>query len=85
MTSSIIVKKKFKYLNIELRIVDRHEEYLNSGQNVTVRRILAPNNKSVPISINHKETLKSIIQRTIVLLDSFKSRGANITKELTEN
>ena len=83
MTRSIIVKKKFDYSGIELRIVDRQEKFMNSKDLVTVRRVLAPNNKNVPIIIQNKETFKSIMERTINIIEGFKVRGANVIEELT--
>ncbi len=78
------VKKVFYYNNIELKIVDRLEDYINSKNQVVVRRVIAPNGKTFPISINNKESLKSIQERVMLLIDQFHTRGANIEKELTE-
>ena len=78
------IKKRFYYDGIELKIVDREESYMNSGCTVTMTRVIAPNGGSIPVHINHKQTLKSITSETIKLLDSFKKRGADVKKELTQ-
>ena len=78
------IKKVFYYNNIELKIVDRLEDYMNSKNQVVARRVIAPNGKTFPISINNKESLKSIQERVMLLIDQFHTRGANIEKELTE-
>lgn len=77
------VKKKFQYDNIELKIVERNEPYMNNKEGVNVTRVIAPNGGVVPVHIMYKDTLKKIIERTTTLLDSFKSRGADIKAELT--
>ena len=78
------VKKKFKYDDIELRIVEREELYMNSGSTVRMTRVMAPNGGTVPIQIQRKQTLKSIAEETIRILNGFKERGADIKKELTK-
>ena len=78
------IKKVFYYNNIELKIVDRLEQYMNSKEQVEVIRVIAPNGKIFPISILNKESLKSIQERVIILIDQFCTRGANIEKELIE-
>ena len=80
----IRVKKKFNYNGIELRIVEREEPYMNAKEPVTMTRVLAPNGGSIPININHKQTLKSIMEETIRTLDGFKERGAYVINELTK-
>lgn len=76
------VKKTFKYEGIELRIVEREESYMNSKDSVTMTRVLAPNGGEIPVRINHRQTLKSIMEETIKVLDGFKSRGADVKTEL---
>lgn len=78
------VKKKFLYDGIELRIIEREEPYMNAREPITMMRVMAPNGGIIPISINHRETLKSIAERTTLLLDGFKQRGADIKTELTK-
>ena len=78
------IKKVFYYNNIKLKIVDRLEQYMNSKEQVEVTRVIAPNGKIFPISIRNKESLKSIQERVMILIDQFHIRGANIEKELTE-
>jgi len=78
------VRKKFNYEGFELRIVERKETYMHSGDTVTVTRVLAPNGGIIPIGLKHKQTLKGIVSETIALLDGFKKRGADIEKELTK-
>lgn len=82
-TNAMKVRKKFTYKGFELRIVERQELYMNSGESITVTRVLAPNGGSIPILLTHKQTLKSIIAETITLLDRFEERGADIEHELT--
>lgn len=79
----IAIKKKFDYLGIQIQIVDCLESYMNSSEKITVRRVIAPNNKKVPIVLQRNETLKSIQSKTIDLLNGFKLRGADVVKELT--
>jgi hypothetical protein len=38
----------------------------------------------IPVNISRKQTLKSIIEDTIILLDDFEKRGANIKQELNK-
>jgi len=76
------VKKKFEYEGIELRIVDREETYLNSTDTMTMRRVIAPNGGLIPVKIQHRQTLKSIVEDTINLLNDFKRRGADVAHEL---
>lgn len=71
------IKKSFEWENIMFRIVERQEPYLK-GESVTAIRVVAPNNKVVPITIKHKETLKSIKERTLLLLEDVKrDKGLN--------
>jgi hypothetical protein len=77
------IRKKFTYQGVELQIVDREEDYMG-GAKVTVTRVIAPNGGTVPLKMRHKETLKSIAERSIWLLDSFKERGANVAEILTK-
>lgn len=81
----IIVRKKFLYDGIELRIVERDEHYMNKDD-ITMRmtRVLAPNGGSIPFSIGHKWTLKKIIEKCTESLDVFKSMGADVKEELTK-
>ena len=76
------VKKKFEYEGIELRIVEREEPYMNGKNSMTMTRVLAPNGGTIPVNIQHKQTLKSIVEETIKALDNFKSMGANVKSEL---
>ena len=78
------VKRKFSYQGIPLRIVLREEKYMNSAEPMLMLRVIAPNGGVIPISIKHKQTLKSIMQDTISTLDGFKSRGADVVSELTK-
>ena len=77
------VKKRFLYDGMELQIIEREEPYMNGKEPMMMTRVIAPNGGSIPISINHCETLKSIAERTIIALDGFKKRGADVKKELT--
>lgn len=78
------IKKIFHYEGIELRIVEVEEEkYLNSESTMTMIRVLAPNNGIIPINIQHRQTLKNIVEETIKTLNNFKSLGADVKKELT--
>lgn len=79
----IKVKKKFQYEGIELRIVAREEPYLNSPDPVVMTRVIAPNDGIIPVRINRNQSMKSIQEATIELLDSFAERGADIKEELT--
>lgn len=78
------VKKRFLYDGIELQIIEREEPYMNAKEPMMMTRVIAPNGGTIPISINHGETLKSIAERTIALLDGFKQRGADVKTELTK-
>lgn len=70
------VRKKFEYNGTKLRIVERYE----SGRKAI--RVLAPNGGLIPISIQRKETLRSIEEKAIAALDNFKKLGANVEHEL---
>ncbi|MFT6125842.1 MAG: actin-related protein [Flavobacteriaceae bacterium] len=80
----IKVKKKFDYKGTELRIVEREEPYMNAKEPLIMTRVIAPNNGMIPVNISRKQTLKSIIEDTIILLDDFEKRGANIKQELNK-
>lgn len=80
----IRVKKKFDYNSITLQIVEREEPYMNAREPLIMIRVIAPNGGSIPIQIQHRQTLKSIAAETIRTLDGFKSRGADVVKGLTE-
>lgn len=77
-------RKKFTYDGIELVIAEVEEPYMNSIEPVRLMRVLAPNGGHLPLILRHKQTLKSIEQDAINLLDSFKNRGADINFELTK-
>ena len=76
------VKKKFEYEGIELRIVEREETYMNSESTLTMTRVLAPNGGVIPVKIQYRQTLKSIVEETVKTLDNFKSMGVDIKAEL---
>lgn len=78
------VKKKFDYNGITLQIIEREEPYMNAKEPLKMIRVIAPNGGTIPISINHKQTLKSIQADTINILDGFKARGADMVKIMTE-
>lgn len=75
------IKRKFKYDNIEMLIVEREESYTNR---VWKRiRVLAPNGGCLPLIIQSNWTLKKIKEEAILMLDGFKKRGYNVVHELT--
>ena len=78
----IKVKKKFEYEGIELRIVERDEPYMNGKNSMTITRVLAPNGGMIPISLQCRQTSKSLIEATIKTLDNFKSLGCDVKAEL---
>lgn len=78
------VKRKFKFEGIELKIVEREEHYLNSEDTILATRVIAPNGGTLPLQIQRKQTLKSIIEDSVNMLTDFKKRGANIKEELTK-
>ena len=78
------IKKKFYYEGVELRIVEREEDYMGSEHTVTMIRVLAPNGGMIPILIKRRQTLKSIIEETITALDDFKRRGADVKSTLLQ-
>ena len=79
------VRKTFTYKEIELRIVEREEDYMNNpNAKMTMTRVLAPNGGSLPLQLNKKDSLKSIVDMSTTLLKSFEDRGANIKEELTK-
>ena len=77
-------KKIFEYKKLKLKIVEREESFLNSREKVTVLRVIAPNGGVLPVSIKHKQTLKSIVCDAIATLDNFEKMGANVIHELTK-
>lgn len=79
------IKKRFMYREVELRIVEKDEPYMDSGQTVKVVKVIAPNGGTIPLTLRHKQTLKSIIEDTIKALDNFESLGANVIQELTKD
>jgi hypothetical protein len=79
------IKKQFDYCGVKLRIVERDEPYMNGKEPLLMTRVMAPNGGIIPVNINHRQTLKSITEETIRLLDGFKARGANVIEELTKS
>ena len=77
------IKKRFEYEGVELKIVEREESYMNSDSTLTMTRVLAPNGGVVPVTIQHRQTLKSIVSETIRVLNGFKKRGCDVQHELT--
>lgn len=70
MNKIIKTLKKFQWEGIELSIVIRLEPYLNSAENVEVRRVISNvNNGVIPVDFNKNDTLKSIIDKTIKFLN----------------
>ena len=70
MNKIIKTLKKFQWEGIELSIVIRSEPYLNSTENVEVRRVISNvNNGVIPVDFNKNDTLKSIIDKTIRFLN----------------
>lgn len=84
MSAIIKIKKKFNYKGLELQIVERPEKYMNSLDLINVTRVLGPNSGVIPVILKHKQTLKSIIEDVVLLLDGFEARGANVQSELTK-
>lgn len=80
----IRTKRKFNYKGIEIRIVEVEEPYMNSEETVKVTRVIAPNNGIIPLQLVRNQTLKSIIDTTIRVLDGFSGRGADVVDELTK-
>lgn len=80
----IKVKKKFDYKGLELKIVEREEPYMNGKEPLKMTRVIAPNGGMIPVKISRRQTLKSIIEDTKILLDDFEKRGANVKEELTK-
>ena len=78
------IKKKFFYDDIELKIIERDEPYMNGKEPMQMTRVMAPNGGTLPLQIQHRQTLKSIVEDSIKLLNSFKANGANVTDELTK-
>lgn len=78
------IRKRFQYDGVELRIVEREESYMNAERTITMTRVLAPNEGVVPVKIQHKQTLKSIVAETIKLLDGLKEMGEDVKTELTK-
>lgn len=72
------IKKKFNYDGVELQIVEREETYMNASDPIIMTRVMAPNGGTIPIQIKHKQTLKSIMEKSINVLDGFKKRGADV-------
>ncbi len=87
MNKIIKTLKKFQWEGIELSIVIRSEPYLNSSENVEVRRVICNvNNGVIPVDFNKNDTLKSIIDRTIRFLNEmvlFNSKQM-VTDELNK-
>ncbi len=87
MNKIIKTLKKFQWEGIELSIVIRSEPYLNSSENVEVRRVISNvNNGVIPVDFNKNDTLKSIIDRTIRFLNEmvlFNSKQM-VTDELNK-
>ena len=78
------IKKKFEYEGIELQIVEREETYMNAVDTITMRRVLAPNGGVVPVEIQNKQTLKSIVETTINTLNNFKNNGIDVKAGLLQ-
>lgn len=77
------IRKTFLYDGIELKIAEVRENYLDGTSFVVMTRVISPNGGNVPVKINRGQSLKSIQEETINLLNEFKARGADVIKELT--
>ena len=78
------VKKKFDYNGIILQIIERDEPYMNAKEPLKMTRVMAPNGGIIRLNINHRQTLKSIVEETIKTLDGFAQRGADVKNKLTK-
>ena len=76
------VKKVFQYENLNLVIATCLADYGHNCK-VEVTNVIAPNGGRIPIREQHKETLKSIQERTINALNDFAKRGCDVRNELT--
>lgn len=77
------VKKVFQYEKLNIIITTCLTEYMNGKEKMELTRVIAPNGGNIPIRFDHKETLKSIQEKTINFLNDFKKRGADVKNELT--
>lgn len=78
------IKKKFLYKGIELQIIEKEEYYMNCVVPLIMTRVMTVNGYIIPVNLKHRQTLKSIIEDTINLLDGFEKRGANVIEELNK-
>lgn len=78
------IKKKFYYEDVELHIVEREELYMNGERPLNIIRVVNLNGNVIPIKIKHKETLKSIVENTIMFLNNMKNMGIDVKSELNK-
>jgi len=76
------IKKKFQYNGFNLFVVDREEPYMNNGLTVCVRRVLNEGGLSLPVNIQNRQTLKSIVEDSIRFLDDMVQKGFDVAGEL---
>lgn len=72
------VIKKFQFDGHELRIVEMKERYMSA--HIVMQRAVNAYGFKMPISFNHRQTVKSMIQQTLETLESFKSGGADMSQ-----
>lgn len=80
----IKIRKKFSFQGITLKICLVEEQYLNAEQPVQVTRVVAPNGGIVPITVQYRESLKRIQERSIEILETLQQRGNDVLLELTQ-
>jgi hypothetical protein len=80
----IKVRKRFNYKGVELRLVDSEEYYMNGRDPLIMKRVVTPNDHSIPINFSHRQTLKSMVEQTIAFLDNTEKRGFDVVKELNK-
>ena len=83
---SLVPKKRFSHLGFDFAIVEKPEWYLNSTEPMYLKRVIeVKTGMEIPVyNLQRKDTLKSIMDKTIDLLDSFVDRGANLMHEISQ-
>lgn len=77
------IRKTFSVYGVELRIVDRDEQYMNGGT-VRMTRVVNPHGLVLPMRYQNFKTLKAMQQAAIDFIELMKKLGADIPTELNK-
>ena len=76
-------QKVFEYEGFKFAIVKHPEQYRGIEEPLIIRRVIEfTTTITLGVSIQRGDTLKTIEQKAVTLLESFKRRGADLKTEI---